>query len=130
MSQIYDTLTPDVRFIFYRRLPVLSSGGFSRSSFFSNYSLISSPPASLNDNFTDKLVISGLTDPHNFSTFAQTEVNNYHIANRDLYRTSKFTNYYNDISLWPRIETVNKNPDSAGRFYLDADATARNYFMN
>lgn len=128
--QIYDTLTPDTKFIYYRKLPVRSDGSFSSSSFFTNYSLIPNPPAALNDNFTDKLDLTETAVDHYFSTQSKEAVNAYHINNRDLYRTNKFINYYNDLSIWLRIETSNKSANSAGRFYTNTTTGERNYFMN
>ena len=114
LINIYDSLHKDSRFIFYRKFPVNTpgSGTYLTNTSFTNQSLIPNPPVNLNDNFTSDFVLAPEVDEpttitHPMSIFVNTTITNFHNQNRDLFRDSKFTPYFNDIvNLWSRCNVA------------------------
>jgi len=128
-NNIYDSLLDNSKFIFYRRFPFISTGVYNTALTFTNYSLIPNPPTDLNDNFTsDFTIVPDPNQPSNvvqpFETFVQSFVNTFHTTNRDLFRTSQFTPYFNDLSLWNKTNllTILPTPTPA--------PPAQMFFMN
>ena len=108
LTNIYNSLNDDSRFIFQRRFPVIvvGSGTYDTNSSFTNQSLIQTNTADLDDRFTsDFNVPPEPNEPasvsHPFSRRTSEIVNNFHNTNRDLFRSGIFTPYFNDIvPLW------------------------------
>jgi len=134
LVSIYNSLYTDSRFIFYRKFPVLTpgSGVYDTNALFTNQSLLTNSDATLNDNFTsDFTLIPEINEPsdvdHPMSDFATTTVNNFHSLNRELFRDSKLTQYFNDIvNLWSKSNVLgNANapvltpPPPANMFYMN-----------
>ena len=119
LNNIYNSLVDDARFVFYRRFPVLAigSGTYDTNSSFSNQSLISTTAPELNDRYTSDFIVEptvGEPDTvfHPFGQTTSNTVNNFHLTNRDLFRTALFTPYFNDlVNLWSSTDALN-NPQS------------------
>lgn len=136
MTEIYNTLNKDsdegYRFIFYRRLPVLTGGSFSKTSSFTTRSIFSSAsqPGQLNDRFSDKLTLTPTaadqTLTHPFSDFVTTNRNQYYQDNLSLFNSSLFTSYFNTETLWARTD-VFTSPFTPP---LTVSVGPRNYFFN
>lgn len=134
LNNIYNSLNNDSRFIFYRKFPVITVGSntYDVNSSFTNQSLISNPPAALNDNYTSDFTLA--PEPgqptsvnHPMTAFVNTTVNNLHIQNRDLFRDVKFSAYFNDIfRLWA-ITDVLTNPNTP---ILSTTPPPNMYYMN
>jgi len=113
MIEIYNSLTQTSKFTFYRKFPVVSVGTdvYNLNTTFANYSLLPSPPDDLKDNYTDKFVLfPEANEPdtvnHPFSNQAQNNVDDFHRKNRELFRTSKFTSYFDNLELWERTDVL------------------------
>jgi hypothetical protein len=131
LTNIYNSLNTDSRFIFYRKFPVTSvgSGVYNTNSLFTNASLVSNLPASLNDNFTSDFYLTAepnepINVTHPMSNAVNTIVNNFHTTNRNLFRDSKLSAYFDQISsLWSKTD-VASNP------LTPVPVPANMYYMN
>lgn len=122
MTNIYNSLltlntTPPTqtgaKFMFYRLFSV-KTGGFDTSSSFNNLSLFTTVDPALSDNFTNQFVLTPMSgEPsnlyHPMSVIVQNLVNQFHLDNRALFRTSLFNDYFNLLFLWGRTDILAAN---------------------
>lgn len=147
LTQIYNSLTSlkitpptesGAKFMFYRLFSV-KTGGFDTSSSFNNLSLFQSVDPVLNDNFTEKFILTPMAgEPsnlyHPMSVTVQDLVNQFHIDNRTLFRTSIFNDYFNLLFLWSRTDIqaagLCKTAITGSPGGTIGNVYARMYFMN
>jgi len=109
LRAIYTTLDILTKFIFYRTFNVITTGAYNTASSFNNFSLQTSTSSILNDNFTAKFTL--LPEPnqpsdvnHPFSNQVTSTVNTFHLDNRNAYRNTAFSQYFDDFSLWSVLD--------------------------
>lgn len=124
LNNIYRSLINDSKFMFYRFFGVNGST-FNTGSQWTNLSLFVSTDPNLDDNFNSDFPLQPLPgEPDNlFHPMAQvvsSTINDFHIDNRGIYRTNKFNDYFNKLSLWERtdigtaglcVEEITGDPD-------------------
>lgn len=108
MTNIYNSLQDDAKFMFYR-LFRRKQGGFDTASTFNNLSLFTSVDPALNDNFTsDFPIILPPGQPanifHPMSNVVSDAVQTFHQINRADYRNNLFNDYFNALFLWSRTD--------------------------
>jgi hypothetical protein len=109
-SRIYDSLADDAKFTFYRFLQRLSAGNYDpNSGDFINLSTVSSNELEFNDNFTSDFNLppetgEPTTVSHPFSNIINTAVTAFHDDNKNIFRTNKFVDYFNNVNLWSRTD--------------------------
>lgn len=106
----YDPVNIDTnpRFMFYRLFPV-TAGGFNTVNLWNNQSQQQSSSALLSDNFTNDFILAPLpgepsTIYHPMSVLVNNDVSTFNNNNTTLFRTSKFNDYFNQLSLWTRTD--------------------------
>lgn len=111
MSKIFYNFDNSYRFIFYKRYKYDTvNQTFNTGEPFLNVS--TSTTTVFDDNFTNNFSLISATDEpssieHQYSTDLTTKVNSFHTDNRDVFRTTVFQNYFNNLDLWSSLEISN-----------------------
>jgi hypothetical protein len=99
----------NMKLMFYRVFPV-TAGSYDTSKSWINLSLQTVNDASLQDNFTTDFAV-GTVSPdepaniyHPMGIYVTNSVNTFHLDNRSAFRTSVLNNYFNQTSLWSRLD--------------------------
>ena len=117
LERLYDIQTNKIRFTFYKNYPI-SGTSFSATGSFENLSINNPADTStLYDNFSDKFTVAQSNDPaHSFETYVQSTISPYNILNRDVFRTTIFQGYFDDVinepNMWSDIKISNLVNDS------------------
>lgn len=106
IKNIYSTIDNNVSFIFYKKYYDINSTQFN------NLSIDHFNKAFFSDNLTN---IFNNKHNHEFDNsnplfrMVTTEINNFHIKNQNLFRDTKLSEYFDDISLWNTLDMNNDN---------------------
>ena len=119
LNNIYASLIDISNFAFYKLYPVVTagSGNYITTGTFQTNSLIISPPASLNDNYSNNFTptpIPGKPSDVNqpFGNYVNSQINSsngiYHTTNTSAFNNTLFTPYFAQIvPLWSKTDTYN-----------------------
>ena len=107
LQNVYSILQNDSKFIFYKKYPLINSQVNTNATWV-NDSLATNNPPSLNDNFN---IVPNpnplLNNPYEDSIIST--VSQFHIDNLNLFKTNKFIQYFNNLTLWSQTD-VRTNP--------------------
>lgn len=108
LVNVLDSLDDDFKFIFYKKLTRRAPGIYEASDDFVNLSQIVSQAEEFNDNWTfDFLLLDEPGEPasvvHPYTTTVNSNTSQFHTNNRLLFRTSRLIDYFNNFTLWSRI---------------------------
>lgn len=130
---IYQSLSDTAKFIFYKKFPVIGvgSGVYNTAGQFVNNSTSQPQTGNLNDNWTQDFTIAPEPSQpsdvdHPFSNAVSAFISSFNTTNQNLFQTSNFINYFNNLTLW-------KNTNVSGSIYTPSTITtvqANMYFMN
>jgi hypothetical protein len=107
LKNIYNSLDDDFKFIFYKKLN-RENGIVKSTDSFINLSQISTTVEEFRDNFKFDFELpmeDGETSDvkHPFGVLVEEQKDIFYRNNRDVFRISKFVDYYNDFNLWTRL---------------------------
>lgn len=118
---VYNSLENDFKFIFYKKLTRRGPGVFDSGDDFVNLSLVQNQEEQFQDKFTSDFTLldepgepSDLFFP--YGDFVDTSVNNFHNGNKDVFRTIKFIDYFNNFNLWSRTDVGNPGDPAIDNF--------------
>lgn len=111
LVNVYNSLDDDFKFTFYKKLTRTAPNIFNATDDFINLSQIDTAAEIFYDNFTnDFKLIPEVGEPsnvsHPYGNDVKTFVNNFHVANRNVHRTAKFIDYFNNYTLWTRTNVA------------------------
>jgi hypothetical protein len=96
----------------FNRLFTVKTGGYDLNSSWTNLSLQSVIDPSLQDNFTTDFTVTQVFvgEPpnvfHPMGQYVKDNVNNFHIFNRDIFRSLLYNGYFNQLSLWEGVDII------------------------
>lgn len=95
--------TPHLRFAFYKEFDFQSLNVYTSTDPFFNVS--TNRENNFEDNFTSFFTVSSDSNEannliHFFGVYVNNIINNFHIFNRDLFRNTTYTAYFEDQNLW------------------------------
>lgn len=121
LFKIYDSLIDDFKFTFYKKLTRTAQNVFTGRDDFVNLSQTGQTDTDLIDRFTADFVLTPEPNEpsfvnHSFGNYVINEVNNYHSANRDVFRRVKFVDYFNNRILWQRLDVGSPGDSNIDNF--------------
>lgn len=117
LIKIYHNIGLAFRFMFYKRFVYDSStSAYSTEELFLNVSSTNSQK--FNDQFSNNFKLEPvLGEPENLNHFFYTRIEEqiqpFHIANRDYFRYTTYDDYFDDLSLWTRLDFSSDTYDSS-----------------
>lgn len=109
LKNVYNSLTNDYKFIFYKKLTNNGVDLFDSIEEFTNISLVNTTDVEFEDNWTDDFILNKeIDEPSNISipyeNLINTEVNQFHIDNETIFNDILYRDYFNDYQLWERLD--------------------------
>lgn len=124
MKNIFNSLTDDTRFIFYKKY-ILSS--LKLTNYDNSTEFISDSQDNFTNNFAIKQNEYNILDENNlFLKFLKSSVYDFHNKNKNLFKNIKLNPYFNDLSLWAKTNILDFNFSSS----LNIAAPQNINFMN
>jgi hypothetical protein len=111
LLNVYKSLDKGFKFIFYKQQRRVGNTILGNDEFINVSQIVTTAPE-LNDNWTtDFILLPEPNEPssikHLYSSVVTDKITSYHTNNRNLFRTNRFTDYFNNSQLWSRIDVGN-----------------------
>lgn len=120
LLNVYDSLKPEIQFVFFRRLKSNIINSYDLSEQWMNVSLLNT---NISDIYTPKFILAPeINEPisvnHKYSKYVNSEVNTMHVLNRTFMRDPVFSKYFDTPTIFART-----NITSPGNVLIDNFST-------